>query len=101
MPPGGIVLFDRTLIEAAPALDRAVRAIGVPFTRIASEIGLPMVKNIVALGALQQVTGLFPKEAFLAAIRRALRQKGALIPQNEEAFARGGRAAREGTETES
>jgi Pyruvate/2-oxoacid:ferredoxin oxidoreductase gamma subunit len=52
-----------------------------------------MVKNIVALGALQSVTQLFPRETFLAAIRQALKAKCALVPINEEAFARGVAAA--------
>jgi 2-oxoisovalerate ferredoxin oxidoreductase beta subunit len=40
----------------------------------------------VALGAVQEATGLFPKETFLTAIRQALAHKCALIPLNEEAF---------------
>ena len=46
-------------------------------------------KNIVALGALQAATNLFPKETMLSAIRIALKDKCALIPLNEEAFAWG------------
>ena len=52
-----------------------------------------MVKNIVALGALQAATGILPSESLLTAIRQALRDKGALVPVNEAAFARGVRAA--------
>jgi 2-oxoisovalerate ferredoxin oxidoreductase beta subunit len=51
-----------------------------------------MVKNIVALGALCAATAIFPRETFLAVIRRALRQKSALVAANEEAFARGAKA---------
>ena len=65
---------------------------GVPFTQIAVELGRPMVKNIAALGALCAATGIFPEETFLAVVRRALRQKTALIAANEEAFARGAKA---------
>ena len=54
-----------------------------------------IVKNIVALGALQEATRLFPPETFLAAIRQALADKCALIPLNEEAFASGPGAAAE------
>ena len=50
-----------------------------------------IVKNIVALGALQEATRLFPQETFLTAIRQALADKCALIPLNEEAFAVGRR----------
>lgn len=48
-----------------------------------------MVKNVVALGALCAATGLFPEETFKTALRQALKDKCALIPLNEEAFAWG------------
>jgi 2-oxoisovalerate ferredoxin oxidoreductase beta subunit len=51
-----------------------------------------VVKNIVALGALCAATRLFPAETFLAVLRQALAEKAALIPVNEEAFARGAKA---------
>ena len=74
-----------------------MRAVGVPFAQIAAELGKTIVKNIVALGALQEATRLFPKETFLTAIRQALRDKCALIPLNEEAFASGVRGGRGGS----
>jgi 2-oxoisovalerate ferredoxin oxidoreductase beta subunit len=90
--PGGVVIFDSSVIAEPPALDPRVTVHGVPLARIAVELGQPVVKNIVALGALQQATKLFPKASFLAAIRRALGHKTALIPVNEAAFARGAEA---------
>ena len=57
------------------------------------DLGKAVVKNIVALGALQAATQIFPKETFLAAIRQMLKDKCALIPLNEEAFAWGIKAA--------
>jgi 2-oxoisovalerate ferredoxin oxidoreductase beta subunit len=96
VPHGGLVLYDSSVIASPPAPGEGVRSVGVPFTGIASQVGRQMVKNIVALGALQELTGLFTPEAYLAAIRRALREKPALVPQNEDAFARGGAAARTG-----
>jgi 2-oxoisovalerate ferredoxin oxidoreductase beta subunit len=51
------------------------------------------VKSVVALGALQQATRLFPAETFLAAIEQALREKGPLLSLNRDAFARGVEAA--------
>jgi 2-oxoisovalerate ferredoxin oxidoreductase beta subunit len=52
-----------------------------------------MVKNIVALGALQAATALFPPDTFLTSIRQALADKPMLAPINELAFARGREAA--------
>lgn len=90
--PGGVVLYDSSVAHEVPDLQRGVRAIGVPFTEIAADLGKVMVKNIVALGALQAATNLFPKETFLGAIRGALKDKCALLPLNEEAFGWGVRS---------
>ncbi len=92
--PGGTIVYDSSVIVDVPALAKGVKAIGVPMTRIASELGRLVVKNVVALGALQAATSLFPEETVLTAIRQALKSKCAMIPLNEEAFARGGRAVR-------
>ncbi len=91
---GGTIVYDSSVIADVPALPEGVKVVGVPMTLIASELGRPVVKNVVALGALQAATGMFPEETFLTAIRQALKSKCAMIPLNEEAFARGGRAVR-------
>ena len=75
-----------------PEVAEGVKVHGIPLTQIAIDLGRKMVKNIVALGALQAATEVFPKETFLAAIRQNLRHKCALIPLNEEAFAWGAKA---------
>jgi Pyruvate/2-oxoacid:ferredoxin oxidoreductase gamma subunit len=86
---GGTVVYDSSVIHEIPTMAAGVRVVGVPFTRIAVDLGKAMVKNIVALGALHAATRIFPKETFLTAIRQALKDKCALIPMNEEAFAWG------------
>jgi 2-oxoisovalerate ferredoxin oxidoreductase beta subunit len=92
---GGTIIYDSSVIEAPPAMPAGVTACPVPLTRIAADLGKPVVKNIVALGALQEATRLFPQETFLTAIRQALSDKCALIPLNEEAFAWGVKTAAE------
>jgi 2-oxoisovalerate ferredoxin oxidoreductase beta subunit len=94
--PGGLAIYDSSVITDPPTVDSSVRLLGVPFTGIAHELGKPMVKNIVALGALLGATGLFPEETFLTAIRHALKDKGGMVALNEEAFARGLRAVGNG-----
>ena len=94
--PGGVVILDTSVVQDVPAIDPAVRVVGVPCSQIARDLGYPLVKNTVALGALAGATGLFPTETFLAAIRQALRGKAALAAVNEEAFHRGRRAAESG-----
>ena len=94
--PGGVVIFDSTVVEDEPEYAEGVRAYGVPFARIAKDLGAPVVKNIVALGALCEATKLFPEATFRTAIEQLLAKKANLIPLNEEAFAWGVRAVREG-----
>ncbi len=86
---GGTVIYDSSVVTEPPVLDPSVKMVPVPFTGIATDLGKAVVKNIVALGALQAATGIFPKETLLTAIRVALKDKCALIPLNEEAFAWG------------
>ena len=86
---GGTVIYDSSVIAEPPRLADGVRVIGVPFTRIATDLGRVVVKNVVALGALCAATSIFPEETLLTAIRQALQSKCALIPLNEEAFAWG------------
>jgi len=89
---GGVVVYDSSVV-AAPRLADRVRAIGVPCARIAAELGNPLVKNLVALGALQAATGVLAQATFDSTIREALARNAALIEVNLEAFRRGGRWA--------
>jgi 2-oxoisovalerate ferredoxin oxidoreductase beta subunit len=92
--PGGYVIYDSSTCHEAPHVANRVTVVGVPFTQIAADLGRTVVKNVVALGALQEATHLFPKETFLTAIRQALKEKCAMIPLNEEAFAWGAKSVR-------
>jgi Pyruvate/2-oxoacid:ferredoxin oxidoreductase gamma subunit len=92
--PGGTIIYDSSVIGAMPdtltaTLAAGVRVVGVPIAEVAKELGSALVKNVVALGALQGVTQIFPKETFLAAIRTALSGKRAMVGVNEQAFERG------------
>ena len=87
--PGGTIVYDSSVIRDVPDVAAGVRLVGVPFTEIAVDLGKAMVKNVVALGALCAATGVFPEETFKTALRQALKDKCALIPLNEEAFAWG------------
>ena len=92
---GGTVIYDSSVITKLPKLDNGVRLVGVPCAQIATDRGKAMVKNVVALGALQAATQLFPKESFLTTLRLALKERCALLAINEEAFAWGIRAFEE------
>jgi 2-oxoisovalerate ferredoxin oxidoreductase beta subunit len=87
--PGGTIVYDSSVIHDVPNVAAGVTLVGVPFTEIAVDLGKAMVKNVVALGALCAATRIFPEETFKTALRQALKDKCALIPLNEEAFAWG------------
>jgi 2-oxoisovalerate ferredoxin oxidoreductase beta subunit len=92
---GGIIIYDETVIASPPELDPSITVVPVPFTQIAADLGVLKVKNIVAMGALQAVTDMFPADSFLSAMRAALASKADLLPVNEKAFAEGGEASTE------
>ncbi len=93
--PGGIVIYDSTAIAKAPTVAEGVRVHPVPITAIAQRLGTVVVKSVVALGALQEATGLLDERSFLGELSRSLKHKTALIPVNEEAFRAGARAVRD------
>ncbi|HEU4521950.1 MAG TPA: 2-oxoacid:acceptor oxidoreductase family protein [Thermoanaerobaculia bacterium] len=84
--PGGTIVYDSSVIADPQPPPAGVRQFGVPFTETAVGLGKTVVKNVVALGALQAATKVFPAETLLGVIRHALRDRPALIPLNEEAF---------------
>jgi 2-oxoisovalerate ferredoxin oxidoreductase beta subunit len=90
--PGGIILYDASVVVDVPPLDPGIQVVGIPFTQIALDLGAARVKNIVALGAFQAATDLLPAESLLVVLRRAFEHNCALLPLNEEAFAWGARA---------
>ena len=95
--PGGTIIYDSSVISNPPELDPSISMVGVPCTEIAMDLGAAKVKNVVALGALQAASQLFPRESFLVAIRQALKHKCAMIELNEEAFGWGVKAFEEMT----
>lgn len=85
----GIIVYDDSVIASTPDVKDGVRMVGVPFTQAALDLGVLKVKNVVALGALQAATELFPNDTFLTVLRDALRKKAELMPLNEKAFEAG------------
>lgn len=91
--PGGLVIYDSSVIRTVPDVAAGVRVVPVPCTAIARELGNARVKNVVALGALQEALRLLEPASLLAALGRSLAGKSEWIAVNEEAFRRGGSAA--------
>jgi 2-oxoglutarate ferredoxin oxidoreductase subunit gamma len=64
LKPGGLLLVDADLVKEAPA----GRVLALPFTRIARDLGRAMAANIVALGALAQLTGVVSLQSLETAV---------------------------------
>ena len=90
--PGGVVVYDSSVIAEPPRLDPGVIVFGVPCTGIAQDLGKRLVKNTVALGAMRAATGLFPIASMLLPLRSALESKPEVYRLNERAFELGARA---------
>jgi 2-oxoisovalerate ferredoxin oxidoreductase beta subunit len=90
--PGGTIVYDASVIAAVPDLDPTVKVVGVPCTDIALDLGNLKVKNVVALGALQAATNLFPVASFRQAMRLGLKNPS-LLELNEQAFEAGRQGA--------
>ncbi|MGC3997085.1 MAG: 2-oxoacid:acceptor oxidoreductase family protein [Anaeromyxobacter sp.] len=86
---GGVVVYDSAVVTEPPALDPSVRLVAAPLAEIAHGLGDRRLKSVVALGAVQRATQLFPAETFLGAVRQALSHKPSYIPLNEQAFEQG------------
>lgn len=54
---GGLVLYDNELLPALPDLPPGARALGVPATRWAEELGRRLASNVVMAGFFAGVTG--------------------------------------------
>jgi Pyruvate/2-oxoacid:ferredoxin oxidoreductase gamma subunit len=91
--PGGVAIYDASVITAPPALPASVRAVGIPCSAIAHGLGKVVVKNVVALGALAAATRLFPEATLAEALRQALAAKPGLVESNEQALHAGWMAA--------
>jgi Pyruvate/2-oxoacid:ferredoxin oxidoreductase gamma subunit len=63
------------------------------YTPIARDLGALRTKNMVAWGAFQVASRLFPMESFLYALRKALGEGSELAQLNERAFREGMEAA--------
>jgi Pyruvate/2-oxoacid:ferredoxin oxidoreductase gamma subunit len=93
---GGVVVYDSSVITELPEFNPGVKVVGVPCAEIAQSLGYRIVKNIVALGALQAASNILAEESLLTAMRISLKDKCAMIEVNEEAFRWGVKSVKEG-----
>ncbi len=62
--PEGTLLVDASLVHHLPTS----RAVALPFTKIARDLGQEMMANVVALGALAALTGIVSLQSLEAAL---------------------------------
>ncbi|SEN43543.1 2-oxoacid:acceptor oxidoreductase subunit alpha [Lihuaxuella thermophila] len=85
---GGIILADAKFNPAVPE-GISARLLAVPFTKIAEEVGMAQMKNMVAVGASAALLGI-SVDAFQEVIEERFARKGQkIVDKNMEAISRG------------
>lgn len=69
LKPGGLVLYEEELVTVDGKLPKGAKALGIPATRFAEELGRRLVLNIVMVGFFAGVTGLLSFEAVEKAVK--------------------------------
>ncbi len=69
LKPGGLLLYEEELVSVDGRLPKGTRAIGIPATRFAEELGRRLVLNIVMVGFFAGVTGLLTFESVEKAVK--------------------------------
>ncbi len=84
--PGGILLYDSSLIAKKPERDD-IKVYEIPATALASDNGLTGAANIIMLGKLIAVTGLFERDDFAAHLVDGIPEsRAAMRESNKKAF---------------
>lgn len=87
MQPGGVLLYNTSLINIEPSRDD-IETVPIPATEIASELGNIGFTNMVFFGAYLAKTGLMPVETAHGALDQVVKRKN-LMPGNLKAIAKG------------
>ena len=87
--PGGILIYNSSLIDRAPARTD-IRVVPIPANQVAEELGSGRVANMVCLGAFLALTRAVSPAAVSESLRKAFPpHRHDLIPVNEAALRRG------------
>lgn len=93
--PGGLCLYNSSLVEQLPARVSDIRMVPVPANELASEMGNTRLVNMIMLGAYARLTGIVSLDSLKQALDPILpeRHKG-FIPDNIKALDCGAEQAR-------
>lgn len=69
LKPGGLLLYEEELVQVDGKLPAGARALGIPATRFAEELGRRLVLNIVMAGFFAGVTGLVSPSSVEQAVK--------------------------------
>lgn len=90
LEPGGILFYDSSRIPAESIVRTDIRAIAVPASDIAVELGVDNGANIIMLGVLVGVTGIVPSGMMAATIEKRFQNKSDNVrSMNALSFKRG------------
>jgi 2-oxoglutarate ferredoxin oxidoreductase subunit gamma len=90
LKPGGLLVFNSSLVTSEPELDPSVEAVGIPADDIAVELGSPKSANMVMLGAYLGKRSHFTAEQVGQAMPDVLAERlHKTIPVNLQAVRRG------------
>lgn len=81
--PGGIIIYDSSLIDIEPKRTD-VEVLAIPATKMADEIGNTRIANMLVMGAYVGYTNLLPKDAIFESLKTAIKRKR-FIEINEKA----------------
>ena len=93
--PGGLVVYNKSLIPREPARDDIV-TVGIEADRLADDLGSIQVAGVIALGLMVAWSGIVPLDGLKAALKEILpKRRHYLIPVNEAAIDKGAELAQE------
>ncbi len=85
--PGGLIIYDSSLIDRAPERDD-VKVLGIPATKIADDLGNTRIANMVVLGAYIGRTSVIPRQVVIDTLPVFIKRKN-LVPLNVRAVDKG------------
>lgn len=90
LKPGGVLIFNSSLIQTVPPVHESIEVIGVPAEELALEAGSPKSANMVMLGAYLGKRGHLSVEQAAEALPDVLAERHyKMIPVNATALRRG------------
>jgi len=72
--PGGILMYDTSLIDVAPSR-KDIEILPIPATKMADELGNTRVANMLVIGAYVGYTGIMSKETVYESLKSAVKHK--------------------------